>query len=177
MFQKVDHVLPKGDQPIFSPSIPHNQKLTVICRLFFRKTYNFTSFVAILTIDARLKILRLWQLILVSRSRLRASGGQLPLRVLVSQIDWYSVQNWVGSPIFFNFVRKNNCSHAQILSRKCPFSKKHPTLMPIFFKKTSIPSKTRGNSYSFCFSIFNEKPPSVMPIFGKKTSILSKLSQ
>ena len=49
--------------------------------------------------------------------------------------------------------------------------------MPIFFKKTSIPSKTRGNSYSFCFSIFNEKPPSVMPIFDKKKSILSKLSQ
>ena len=42
----------------------------------------------------RLKILRLWDPILVSRTRLRASGVQIPLRVFNVQIYFYNAQKF-----------------------------------------------------------------------------------
>ena len=168
MFQKVDHVLPKGDQPIFSPSIPHNQKLTVICRLFFRKTYNFTSFVAILTIDARLKILRLWQLILVSRSRLRASGGQLPLRVLVSQIDCYRAQNWVGCPFFSILYEKMTALMPRFCQENVHSLKNTLLSCPYFSKKRPFPQKQGAILIHFVFKFLTKNPLLSCPYLVKK---------
>ena len=54
-------------------------------------------------------------------------------------------------PFFFDFSRKNHCSHAHILPKKRPFSKKHDALMPIFSQKTSILSQKHGSLMSFFF--------------------------
>ena len=72
----------------------------------------------------------------------------------------FSRKNYCLMPIYI-FKNKNvhslitHYSHANILSKKRPFSQKHCALMSI--KKKN-----------------HEKPPSVMPIFDQKTSILSK---
>ena len=71
----------------------------------------------------------------------------------------FSRKNYCLMPIYI-FKSKNvhslitHYSHANILSKKRPFSQKHCALMSI--KKN------------------HEKPPAVMPIFDQKTSILSK---
>ena len=56
-------------------------------------------------------------------------------------------------PFFSDFPRKNNNSHAHILSTKRPFYKKHTFLMPIFCQKTSILSKTPSSQVIF-FNFF-----------------------
>ena len=81
----------------------------------------------------------------------------------------------VNTMLFLSdFSRKNHCSHAYILSKKPPFSKKHNVLIPIFNQKIVHSLKNTVLSCHF-FNIFFKKPTAVMPIFGKKTSILSKL--
>ena len=79
--------------------------------------------------------------------------------------------------LFFRFSRKNQCSHAHILSKNSPFCEKHVALMPIFCpKKTSI--LTKHDTLMSFFSIFFEKKSSALlscTRSGKKTSILSKL--
>ena len=68
-------------------------------------------------------------------------------------------------PFFSDFSRENRCSHAHILSKKLPFSKKHAALMTIFCQKNVHSVK---NTVLLChfFQIFHEKPPAVMPTFG-----------
>ena len=67
----------------------------------------------------------------------------------------------------FRFSRKNLCSHAYILSKKPPFSKKHNVLIPIFNQKIVHSLKNTVFSCHF-FNFFFKKPTAVMPIFGKK---------
>ena len=57
-------------------------------------------------------------------------------------------------PFFSDFSRKNHCSHAHILSKKRPFSKKHTSPMPIFCQKTSILTKSLC-SHVIIFSNFS----------------------
>ena len=61
-------------------------------------------------------------------------------------------------PFFSDFSRKNHCSLTPILSKKRPFSKKHPALMPIFCQKNVHPHKNTVLSCHF-FLIFYVKPP------------------
>ena len=56
---------------------------------------------------------------------------------------------------FHDFSRKNQCSHAHILSKKRKFSKKHIALMPIFCQKTSILQKTRSSHVIFFIFFLN----------------------
>ena len=70
-------------------------------------------------------------------------------------------------PFFFDISRKNHCSHAHILSKKRPFSKKHYALMPIFCGKNVHSHENTWLSYIF-FLVFLKKPPVGKPLFGHK---------
>ena len=48
---------------------------------------------------------------------------------------YHGPKQTIRSPSFPIFHEKNNCSHAQILSKKPSFSKKHNALIPIFYPK------------------------------------------
>ena len=54
----------------------------------------------------------------------------------------------IGCP-FFHLSRKNDCSYANIMSKKLQFSKKNIALMPIFCQKTSILPKTQRSHVIF----------------------------
>ena len=88
----------------------------------------------------------------------------------------YTLLSWVKKvykmPFFSDFSRK--CSHADLLSKKRPFFKKHDAFVPIFCQKNVNSLK---NTVFICpfFRYNNEKPAAVMPIFCQKTSNLSKI--
>ena len=63
-------------------------------------------------------------------------------------------------PSFSDFQRKNNYSHAHILS------KKHNAIMPIFCPK-NVNSLKHNALISFLL-VFHGKPPAVIPIFDQK---------
>ena len=88
---------------------------------------------------------------------------------------YYGPKKSKGYPFFSNFSRKNDRSHAHILSKKRSFSKKHTAIFPIFVKKCyfSIKHVALISNYSF----FCEKPPVVMPISGQKNVNSVKTTQ
>ena len=73
-----------------------------------------------------------------------------------------------------DFSRKNHLSHAHILSRKRPFSKKHFALIPVFCRKNVQSLKNTLLSCQFLFK-FYMKNLLLKPIFDHKKSIMSKL--
>ena len=73
-----------------------------------------------------------------------------------------------------DFSRKIHCSLAHILTRNCPFCKKHVALIPYLVKKTSIFSKY-GALTSFFFKFFVKNHLLSCTWLVKKPSILSKL--
>ena len=60
-------------------------------------------------------------------------------------------------PFSSDFSRKNNCSHAQILSKNGHSLKNKLLSCPYFVKKTSILSKTQSSHVMF-FKFFMKKP-------------------
>ena len=85
---------------------------------------------------------------------------------------YYGTKKSIGCP-FASFSWKKNCSHA-IFVRKCPFSKNHFALMPIFCKKIVHSLKNKLLHVMF-FKFVIKKPLLPCPYLVKKTSILSKL--
>ena len=54
---------------------------------------------------------------------------------ILSKIHYiYGTQESIGCHFYFDFSRKNNCSHAHISSKKRPFAKNHTAFMPKFCK-------------------------------------------
>ena len=93
---------------------------------------------------------------------------------ILSKLHYIMDKKSIGCP-FADFVwRKKNCSHANILSEKCQFSKKHDALMPIFCQKIAHSLNNKLLHVIF-FKIFMKKPLPSCPSLVQKTSILSKL--
>ena len=92
--------------------------------------------------------------------------------------DWSKNVNFVKTTLYFGpkksqdalfsyFSRKNFCSYINILSKKCPFSKKKQLSSPRFVKKTSTLLKTNC-SHVFLFLIFHKLPILSCRYFVKK---------
>ena len=73
---------------------------------------------------------------------------------------------------FLPISHEKKCSHAHILSEKCPFSKNHAARMPTFCQKI-IHSLKNTLLHSILFN-FNEKTTDVMPIVVPKNLISVK---
>ena len=71
-------------------------------------------------------------------------------------------------PVFFDFLWKNHCSCAHILSKAVHSLKNTVLSRPYFVKKSTFSQKRALRSF---FQISHENPPSVMPIFGQKTTL------
>ena len=98
--------------------------------------------------------------------------GQINVNSVKNTLYYLSKKS-IWCPFLPIFLEKKNCTHAHILSKKRPFSKKQTGLMPIFCQKNVLSLKNTKLLCN-CFQIFHEKPPADMPICSQKTSILSK---
>ena len=70
-------------------------------------------------------------------------------------------------PFFSDFLRKNYCSNAHVVSKRRSFSKKTLLSCSYFVKKTSTLSKTLYSHVIFV-QLLHKEPPAVMPIFDQK---------
>ena len=96
-----------------------------------------------------------------------------PKNVNSAKTTLYFGPKKIRMPLFSYLSRKNKCSHAHILSKKHPFSKKHTAVMP---RACQINVHSLKNTVLSCnfFQFFYENSPALIPFSHKKRKFCQK---